>query len=504
MRFLRRSLTGLLLWALTLGGLGLAVLVVANAVRDSLADVGPGAPPVERVVPANVTMVMPAVLTPEMTAFGKVEARRTLDLRSRQSGTVVWVSESFRNGLAVREGEVLLRLDPAPATEALALAEADLSEARAAATDAVAALALTKADLAAAKEQVLLRKQALDRQKDLAARGAGSPLAVETAELAASAAAQAVLSRQQALATAKARVDQTTVAVTRAEIALGEAGRNLAETELRAGLSGRVDGVTLVQGAVIGANESLGRIVDPAALDVAVRLSTAQFGRLVGLDGTLATSAVTIFAPGSGAPLAGRLDRIGAAVEAGQTGRLVYVAMAEDPSLSTLLQPGDFVTAGIQEAPVADAVLLPATALGPDDTLLVLGLDDRLEEVAAEVLRQQGDFVILTVGNLAGREVVTERSAALGAGIRVRPIRPEGSATGTDTNTVKAAPEAAAEVVTEGDGLTLTPERRAALSALIEANPSLTAAEKSELLQALQSGVVTTGAVDGLDRPLGG
>lgn len=491
MRFLRQSLTGLLLLAVTLGCLAAAVLVVGGAIRASLDPGGPGAPPVERVVPANVITLAPGMVTPETTAFGKVEARRTLDLRSRQSGTVVWVSDSFRNGLAVSEGDPLVRLDPAPATEALALAEADLTEAKAAATDAVAALELAKADLAAAEAQALLRQQALARQQDLVGRGAGSPLAVETAELAASAAEQAVLSRQQALATARARVDQTGVDVTRAEIALGEASRNLAETELVAGLSGVVDGVTLVEGALVGANESLGRIVDPAALDVAVRLSTAQFGRLVAADGTLGSGAVTVLVPGSEVPLSGRLDRIGAAVEAGQTGRVIYVALDAAAALARLLQPGDFVTVRIEEAPVADAARLPATALGPGGTLLVLGPDDRLEEIAVPVLRHTGDEVILTVGPLAGREVVSERSAVLGAGIRVRPIRPEGEGADPDPTLPVVADEA------------LTADRRAALAALIVANPSMTEAEKVELLEALEAGA-PAGASDPANPPLGG
>ena len=249
MRFLRRSLTGLFLLAVTLGLLGLAAVTVGNALRQSLSDDRPGRTPEERVVAANVLTLTPGTVTPQMTAFGKVEARRTLELRSRAGGTVVWVADSFRNGLAVTEGEVLVRLDPAPAAEALALAQAGLTEARAAADEAVAAVDLARDDLAAAEAQVELRRQALARQQDLEARGAGSSQAVETAELALSAADQSVLSRRQALASAIARVDQTAVAVTRAEIALTEAERGLADTELRAGLAGRVDGVTLVTGS---------------------------------------------------------------------------------------------------------------------------------------------------------------------------------------------------------------------------------------------------------------
>ena len=484
MRFLRRSLTGLMLLAVTLGLLGLAAVMVGNAFRQSLDGNRPARAPEERVVAANVTTLTPGEITPLMTAFGKVEARRTLDLRSRAAGTVVWVADTFRNGLLVSEGDVLVRLDPVPATEALALAGADLTEARAAATEAGAAVSLAEDDLAAAEAQAVLRRQALTRQQDIASRGAGSPQAVETAELAVSAADQSVLSRRQALASARARVDQTAVAVVRAEIALSEAERALAETELRAGLSGRVDGVALLPGAVIGANEALGRIVDPLALDVAVRLSSAQFGSLLGEGGALQTGRVTV-QPGDAAaePLTGRLDRIGAAVADGQTGRLVYVALDATPGVDVLVQPGDFVTVSIEEASLTDAAILPATAVGRNGTLLVLGPDDRLQEVPVEVLRRQGDAVILRVGALAGREVVTERSAFLGDGIRIRPIRPQAAAAGD---------------------VTLTAERRAALIAMVEASASLPDTEKARLLQALQADTVPAEMIDRLERRMDG
>lgn len=426
MRFLGRSLTGLLLLAVTLALLGMAAIVVGNAVRASLEPGGPARPAAERVVAANVMTVAPGTITPELTAYGKVEARRTLDIRTKTGGTVVWVADSFRNGGTVAAGDLILRLDPVPAEEALALARADLAEAQAAAAEAVAAVDLAEQDLAAAVAQADLRRQALVRQQDLAARGAGSPQAVETAELALSAADQAVLSRRQALASAMARVDQTAVAVTRAEIAEREAARNLADTELRAGLGGRVDGVTLVAGAVVAANEAVGRILDPSALDVALRLSAAQFAQLLDPAGQLRPAGVTVTLPGLGAAgtLGGRLDRVGAAVGEGQTGRLVYAALSAGAEAATVLKPGDFVAVAIAGAPLADAVLVPATAVGRQGTVLVLGPEERLEEQAVEILGRQGDDVILRAAALAGREIVTERSVFLGEGIRIRPLRP--------------------------------------------------------------------------------
>ncbi len=486
MRFFGRSLTGLFLLAVTLGLLGLAVAVLAGAVRERSESAGPAQPGEERVVAANVMTLTPGEVTPVLTAFGEVQSRRTLDLRARAAGTVIWVSENFRNGASVAAGEVLLRQDPVLADEALALAQANADEAAANAAEATAGVVLAEDDLAAAEAQAVLRRQSLTRQQDIAARGAGSSQAVETAELAVSAAAQAVLSRRQSLASARARVGQTAVAVTRAAIAVTEAERALTETELVAEFAGLIDGVTIVTGAVVGTNDVLGRIIDPAALDVTMRLSTAQFGLLLAPGGGLAPGRVTATLDAGVTELraTGRLDRVGASVGEGQTGRLVYVALDAAPGL----RPGDFVSVEVEEAALTDVALIPATALGRNGSVLALGPDDRLEEVPVEVLRRQGDDVILRVGALAGREIVSERSVLLGAGIRVRPVRREAAAT--------QAPPAGM--------ITLTDERRAELVALVERNDGMPADAKARVLEQLQASEVPAQVIDRLESRMGG
>jgi multidrug efflux pump subunit AcrA (membrane-fusion protein) len=486
MRFFGRSLTGLLLLAVTLGLLGLAVEILASAVTGRAADGGAARPEEERVVAANVMALTPGEVTPVLTAYGEVLSRRTLDLRVRQAGTVIWVSDSFRNGASVAAGEMLLRLDPVPAEEALALAQANADEAAATAVEAKAAVLLAEDDLAAAEAQAVLRRQSLTRQQDIAARGAGSSQAVETAELAASGADQAVLSRRMSLATARARVDQTAVAVTRAGLAVTEAQRALAETDLRAEFSGLIDGASVVPGALVGANEVLGQIIDPTALDVAMRLSTAQFGLLLAPDGSFAPGqiSVTLAAGVTELTATGRLDRVGASVGAGQTGRLVYVAL----DLALGLRPGDFVTVRVAEAPLSGAAMVPATALGRNGTVLALGPEDRLEEVTVEVLRRQGDDVIVAVGALAGREIVSERSVLLGAGIRVRPVRPD----------VAVAPAPVADMIT------LTEERRAELIAFVEASDRMPAEAKARVLEQLQASEVPASVIDRLESRMGG
>jgi len=82
------------------------------------------------------------------------------------------------------------------------------------------------------------------------------------------------------------------------------------------------------------------------------------------------------------------------------------------------------VTVRIQEPEIARVARVPATAVAPDGSVLVIGEEDRLERAEVDVLRRQDDDVIVTVRGLAGKWIVAERSPLLGAGIKVNPLRP--------------------------------------------------------------------------------
>lgn len=249
----------------------------------------------------------------------------------------------------------------------------------------------------------------------------GSDAAVEDAALVVSSAQQAVLSRRQAVLQAQARVQTAANAVARAEITLRDAERALEATVIRAAFAGRLNAVNVVLGGQISANDVLAEVVDPAALQVAVRLSTAQLGLLVDLRDGKGATPIKVFLDATGDRLVteGTLARVAAAVGDGESGRLVYGTLTTPKDL----RPGDFVTVQIAEPGLNNVALLPATAVNADGMVLVLGADDRLEEVAMTVLRRQGDDVIAAAHGLTGREVVAERSPLLGAGIRVAPIR---------------------------------------------------------------------------------
>lgn len=486
MRFLRRSLMGLFLLAVTLGLLGFAGSSVYSALQERWSKESHVRPPRERVFAVNVVQVAPQDVVPVLTAFGELRSRRTLDLRAQSSGTVIELHPDFEEGGRVAQGDLLFRVDPHEAQSALAVAEADLQEAETDLRDARTSLELAQAELKATEDQAGLRVQALERQVSLRERGFGSDAAVETAALAEAAAQQAVVTRRQALASAESRVAQAETSVARRKINLTEAARALADTAVYAEFAGTLSEVSLVEGGLVANNEQVAQLVDPDQLEVSFRVSTAQYARLLDAEGALigAPVRVTLDVYGAALDAQGRITRESAAVGEGQTGRLLFAGLDDAKGF----RPGDFVTVEIDEPELRNVVVLPSAAVDAAGTVLVLGDEDRLEVAQVQVLRRQGDDVILRAPGLAGQRVVAERSPLLGAGIKVRPL----------------APQAGADVPAEPAMVELTAERRAAMRAFVEGNAMMPPDVKKRLLAQLSKDKVPAAMVERLEGRMGG
>ncbi len=480
MRFIRRSLVGLFLLAVTFGLMAFAGNSVWQALQLSWNEESQSRPARERVFAANVVTLSPETIQPVLNTFGEVRSRRSLQLRASSSGEVVWLSDAFEEGGSVAAGDLLLRIDPADAQSAVDTARADRAETAAELRDAERTLLLAQDEIRAAEDQVRLRENALTRQRDLLDRGVGSQAAVETAELSLSSANQSLLSRRQAEASAEARIDQAKTALQRREIALGEAERRLANTEVHAEFSGVLNNVGIVEGGLVSANETLAELIDPSALEVSFRLSTPQYARFVSESGRLVGAEVTASIDVLGVNLEanGRISRESGAVADGQTGRLLFAGLDEAPGF----RPGDFVTVRISEPPLQRVARVPASAVDASSTVLVVGEEDRLAVADVEVLRREGDDVILRARGLAGREIVAERSPLLGAGIRIRPIRP-----------------GAAEAPAQEEFVELDPERRARLVTFVEGNQFMPAEAKARVLAQLKEDKVPARMVERIE-----
>ena len=267
---------------------------------------------------------------------------------------------------------------------------------------------------------------------------------------------------------------------------MADAERARADTVLRAEFDGVLSGVTLVEGRLVNRNEQIARLIDPDALEVAFRISTAQYAQLLRDGAALPDADVRVILDVFGMDLAStaRLTRESGAVEAGQSGRFLFASI----DVPRGLRVGDFVRVELEEPPLDGVARLPATAYGSDGRIIVLGDEDRLQSVAVMLLRRQGDDVLVRAPGLDGREVVLARTPVLGDGISINPIR---------------APESGEALPEAPQTIALDPERRARLIAFVEANGFIPADVKANMLNQLSQDEVPAQMVARIESRMG-
>ena len=148
-----------------------------------------------------------------------------------------------------------------------------------------------------------------------------------------------------------------------------------------------------------------------------------------------------------------------------------------------------FVTVSVNEPTLDRVALVPATSVASDGTVLVVNAEDRLELRETEVLRRQGDDVIIRARGLRGERIVAVRSPLLGAGIGVRPLTAEEA----------SAPPAEAP---PPETVALDPERRAKLVAFVT-DSRMPDNVKTRILGQLENDEVPAEMVANLERRMG-
>ena len=166
-----------------------------------------------------------------------------------------------------------------------------------------------------------------------------------------------------------------------------------------------------------------------------------------------------------------------------------------------------------------DVIRLPAAALDPQGRVLVLGADNRLQAVAVGVLRYLENDILVRAPDLAGREVVMQRTPLLGPGIKVKPLR-EGGAKGDAQNIAaesageapgRSLGESVVESVVESPGgspdeplVELSDARRQRLVQFVQQNKELRSDVRQRLLEALAQPKVAAPLVRRLETRLDG
>lgn len=361
------------------------LLLVASSILGSgcarhATSVPPPKPPVT-VVDLRAT---PLSLSTELP--GRVSAYRIADVRPQVSGVVL--SRLFREGDLIAAGQQLYQIDPAPYQATLASAQATLAHARA---------SVTAARLTVERYKALVEAHAVSRQD-----------------------------YDNALAT----LQQDEADVASAEAAVRAAGINLAYTRVYSPISGHTGRSSVTEGALVTANQATSLVtitqLDPVYVDLTqpsttlVRLKRElASGQIHRVDDNRAPARL-LLEDGTPYESSGTLQFSEVTVDQG-TGSVTLRAIFPNPG--SLLLPGMFVRATIEEGVREGAVLAPQQGIthSPDGsaTALVVVAGDTVEQRRVELDRAIGDQWVVTRGLAPGDRLIVTGLQRIHPGMRV-------------------------------------------------------------------------------------
>lgn len=322
-----------------------AALLLSSSLRPESSGVRPRAAESD----LAVTVVNPTAVEfrPTLELSGIVEAQTQTNIVPEVSGRVVNVSEQFRPGGRIAEGEVLFRIDPADYELSVRRTLADIEAAR-------SELALLEAESQA--ERQIWSQQFPDRPiPDLRAR-------------------------VPQIAAAKARIQSTEAARQAAELALER-------TVVRAPFAARVLETNLDVGQVVNSTQSVGTVFSLDSIEITVPVSGVDlraigdpYGRVVSVRSSeLEASA--------------RIVRSSAAVD--ERTRLATLFVRPDGDSSRRLTVGEFVTVTVSGDDAPNAVSIPTAALTSRDQVWVVD-GGQLAERRVKVLGNRGGMTYVS------------------------------------------------------------------------------------------------------------
>ena len=375
----RVLIIGGLLVALVAGGLAAYFASDSRAKEQRKAPKGPPA------VPVTVARVEQMTLPVYLRAIGNVEAFATVAVKARVDGQIV--SVNFREGEAVKKGDVLFRIDARPYEAALRQAEAN------ALRDAAAR---DQARSQAKRYQELLDKNFISKE----------------------AYAQIRTNAETAEATAKA-----------SRAALENARLNVDYCVIHSPLDGFVGRTLLQAGNLVKANDTNPLLVinqvKPIYVNFAVPEQNLPEVRKYMAQGPLAAEVVPTDLQ-----------------QKHPMGTLIFVDNAVDQSTGTIrlraqfenqeavLWPGQFVNVLLRLFEQPDALVVPSQAVqsGPDGQYVYVISDDMTADVKrVKVQRTDSERAIIEQGVAKGERVVTQGQLRLGPKVKVQIAKPTGA-----------------------------------------------------------------------------
>ena len=488
MNFLLRSFLGLIILSITLGFLIFGSFVLIEALKKRSEKSDNRRFQKERVFAVNVETLNKQIASPKILSYGEIYSKRMLEIRPLVSGRLDYVSEKFVEGGFVKSGDILFRLNQKDYLNELEIAEIDLEDTKAQLSEAISKLDYANLEFEVSESQLNLRKNALDRQTQLAESGLITSSQLENTQLAYSSSKQQFLNKQNLVKSSKNAIDKLKIQLKRRSISIDKAKRNLDETEIKAPFDGIIASVNILPGSVINKNEKLGTLLDPNSLEVMFNLSANEFARVIDKDGKLLNLDITAYLKLSNndIPFSGKIERINPEIMNIGSGRKLFASI--NLGENKTLRPGDFVVLEIKEPSLKNITVLPSSAVTIDGKIFILEEDNRLKEIEVTILRRQGNEVIVS-GAPNDKEYVMQRSPQLGNGLKIKPLRKKDREISNSVNLSK-----------NNELVTISPEKQKKLINILDKLDRMPKSVKDRLYEEINSGKIKAKTLKRLEK----
>ena len=491
MNFLLRSFLGLIILSITIGFLIFGSFVLIEALKKRSENSDNRRFQKERVFAVNVDTLNKQIASPKILSYGEIYSKRMLEIRPLVSGRLDYVSEKFVEGGYVKSGDILFRLNQKDYLNELEIAEIDLEDTKAQLSEAISKLDFANLEFEVSESQLNLRKNALDRQTQLAESGLTTSSQLENIQLAYSSSKQQFLNKQNLVKSSKNAIDKLKIQLKRRSISIDKAKRNLDETEIKAPFDGIIASVNILPGSVINKNEKLGTLLDPNSLEVMFNLSANEFSRVIDKDGKLLNLDIIAYLKLSNndIPFSGKIERINPEIMNIGSGRKLFASI--NLGENKTLRPGDFVVLEIKEPSIKNITVLPSSAVTIDGKIFILEEDNRLKEIEVTILRRQGNEVIIS-GAPTEKEYVMQRSPQLGNGLKIKPLRKKDKEISNAVNLSK-----------NNELVEISPEKQKKLINILDKLNRMPKSVKDRLYEEINSGKIKAKTLKRLEKNMG-
>ncbi len=360
------------------------ISVLASAVLVGCsADKNEQSAPAMRAPTVSVAEVVSLRLSEWDEFSGRLSAPETVTLIPRISGYIERVL--FTEGTSVKEGQVLLQIDPAPF-------QAEVER--------------LQAQLTSAKSRVDLARSEFERGKTLIGQNAIS---------------------QEALDYRHAAVQQADADAAAIKAALKRAELDLSYTRVKAPISGRVSRAQITQGNYVTAGQSeLTHIVSTSKMYAYFNVDEQTYLNYVRDELTESQSGmrqpVSMALAGDTAfGYSGYIDFIDNQVSE-QTGSITLRATFDNPNRN--LMPGLYARVRLAGTPTHDGILIDEKAIGTDlnnKFVLVVGEGNIVEYRPVKLGESLGDLRIVKAGLESGDNIIISGLQRVMPGIQITP-----------------------------------------------------------------------------------